>query len=83
MRAPVKAALRLIVRFVDAPDDLGAADFAELRGLGVSERAIEDVLQVSAVFQVITRIADALEFDIPDWRSFKRAGKLLLARGYA
>lgn len=73
----------MIVRFVDEPDDLGPADFAELRGLGVSERAIEDVLQVSAVFNVITRIADALEFDIPGWESFKRAGKMLLARGYA
>lgn len=79
----VKAALRLIVRFVEHINDFGPADFAELRELGVSERAIEDLLEVSAAFSIITRIADALEFAVPDWATFRKRAKLMLLRGYA
>lgn len=82
IRDELKAALRFIVRFVDHPDEIAPADFAEMRELGISEGAIEDVIHISALFNVIARIADALEFDIPDWKSFKRGGKMMLKRGY-
>jgi len=78
----IKAALRLIVRFVDQPEDLGPADFHELRALGVRDEGIEEVLEVAALFNIVTRVADALEFHIPEWEDFKRGAERMLAHGY-
>ena len=43
--------------------------------------ACEELTQALAAFNRITRIADALEFEVPSWQQFLRQGKMLRRRG--
>ena len=57
-------------------------DLACLRRAGVSDRAILDATYVCVGFNIITRIAHALGFQIPAEELFVRAAKLLKIFGY-
>jgi hypothetical protein len=48
----------------------------------VSEQAIEDALYVCAYFNIIDRMADALDFDVPSAEAFSKRADMLLERGY-
>jgi alkylhydroperoxidase family enzyme len=42
---------------------MSAEDLEELRGLGLSEAAIHDAIQVVSYFNYINRVADAIRVD--------------------
>ena len=65
-----------------APAEVGPEDVAPLRAAGVSEQAIEDALVVCALFNIIDRMADALDVAIPSAEGFARTAERLLAHGY-
>ena len=62
--------------------EVGPGDITPLRAVGVSEDAIEDALIVCALFNIIDRIADALDVAIPSAEGFARTAERLLAQGY-
>ena len=68
--APISAQLRTMLSFLAKlslqPDDVSAADLEPVRDAGVSDAAIEDALMVGALFNVMDRIADALDFEVPE-----------------
>ncbi len=78
----VKAALRLIEVFTLHPDDLAPAHIEEARAAGLSDEAIEHVFDVSAMFNMIDRIADSFEFHVLDKEGFDRGAQMLLKFGY-
>lgn len=84
--APVSPKLRAMLGYLETmslrPEQLGADDLAPLRAAGLSDQAIEDAIYVCAAFQIIIRIADALEFHVPDEASFDKAAESMLQRGY-
>ena len=49
----------------------------------VSFEALADAIAIAAIFNIVTRYADALEFIIPTSDEFDRAAGMLLKRGYA
>ncbi len=49
----------------------------------MSDEALEDAIDVCALFNVIDRIADALGFDLPDADYWDRVAPGFLAGGYA
>jgi hypothetical protein len=49
----------------------------------VSDEALEDAIDVCALFNTIDRIADALAFEIPDAEYSHRVAPGFLAGGYA
>jgi hypothetical protein len=51
-------------------------------GEGITPQALEDAIAVAALFNVIGRCADALDYDVPGDTDFDRAAKRLLVRGY-
>ena len=53
-----------------------------MRQTGLSDRAILDAAYVCVGFNIISRIAEALGFDIPSEELFSRAAKLLRVVGY-
>lgn len=57
-------------------------DLAILRRVGVCDRAILDATYICVGFNIITRIADALGFNVPAEELFARAAKLLRIFGY-
>ncbi|MHA7985740.1 hypothetical protein ACX9R5_08025 [Rathayibacter sp. CAU 1779] len=50
---------------------------------GVTRAELEDASAVAALFAIITRYANALDFDIPGAAVFNKAAGMLLRRGYA
>lgn len=65
------------------PFVVGPEDIRPLRAAGVSDQAIEEAIAVCTLFNIINRLADAFEVEIPSEKDFARAGEYLLARGYA
>lgn len=64
------------------PAAVTRADVVPLRAAGLSDEAIEDAIQVTALFNIYDRLADTLEFDIPEPDVFASGAKSLLRRGY-
>ena len=85
--APVSEALRAALGFAERvtvdPDGVSAADVRPLREAGVSREAIDDVVHICAIFATINRVADAVDFAVPDDATEAASAKVLLKRGYA
>ena len=64
------------------PQSLTARDIEPLKAAGLAADAIEDVIQVCALFNMYDRLADSLGFDVPDARAFDMGADNLLKRGY-
>lgn len=57
--------LGFVVKLTDSPERVGPYDLASLRKLGVTERAIIDATYICMGFNIINRIADAMDFKLP------------------
>jgi alkylhydroperoxidase family enzyme len=72
----------LLEKMTLTPLAVGPEDVLPLRAAGVSDRAIEEAIAVCTIFNIINRLADAFEVEIPSDEDFARAGAYLLAGGY-
>jgi hypothetical protein len=72
----------LLEKVTLTPWEIGPGDITPLRAKGVSEQAIEDALVVCALFNIIDRMADALDVAIPTAEGFDRTAERLLEHGY-
>jgi hypothetical protein len=61
---------------------VGPEDAALPYQVGVSEPALRDAVYVCALFNLIDRVADALDFAIPSPEGFRKGAKVLLRFGY-
>lgn len=64
------------------PTHVGPEDIAPLHAAGVSEQAILDALYVCTYFNIIDRIADALDFSVLSPDAFALRADMLLEHGY-
>lgn len=84
--APVREPLRRMLGFLEKltlrPATVTAADIAPLREAGLSDSAIEDAIHSCVLFNIYDRMADTLEFDVPDRDGFAQGAVMLLKRGY-
>lgn len=78
----MRATLGLLEKMTLAPDEIVAEDLIELRAAGLSDRAILDAAYVCMGFNIITRIANALGFNVPPDEVFSRASRYLTLFGY-
>jgi alkylhydroperoxidase family enzyme len=65
------------------PDELTNEDAAAVRAAGVSDEAMVDAIHVAALFNIIVRLADSLDWDVPPWETFLARGEAMLSSGYA
>ena len=79
----LKAALEFIEKVTKAPDEVTAADARPAMRNGISRDELEDAAAIAALFAIVTRYANALDFDIPSPSDFDKAAGTLLRRGYA
>jgi uncharacterized peroxidase-related enzyme len=79
----VKAALAFLEIMTLRPHDLTAGHARAALDAGVSAEALADVIAIGALFGIITRYADALDFALPTPAEFERAADMLLKRGYS
>lgn len=84
--APIDERLRGMIRFLEKvtlePWSVQPEDARAVRRLGVSRQAMEDALVVAFCFNLITRLADAFGWRIPDGAGFEASADSLLAHGY-
>ncbi len=78
----MRETLCLLEKVTLTPFEVGPDDITPLRAAGVSDQAIEDALVVCALFNIIDRIADALDVAIPSAEGFAQTGERLLKHGY-
>ncbi|HJS44260.1 MAG TPA: hypothetical protein VJ755_12365 [Gemmatimonadales bacterium] len=84
--APLDAKLRATLGFLEKltlhPNDVRPADIAPLRAARISDEAIEDAINVCALFNIYDRMADALGWWLPDAGGYAAGGRNLMRRGY-
>lgn len=76
----LKAMLGYLEKLTLAPETIQSADVAAVKAAGISQQAMREAIYVCALFNIIDRLADALNFTIP--ASFTGGAKTLLTRGY-
>ena len=85
-RAPIderlRATLRLLRILTVEPERVDPAAVRTVRAAGVSAEAIRDAIRVCALFNVIDRVADAVQFHVRSPDEFSRDAVMLLKRGY-
>jgi uncharacterized peroxidase-related enzyme len=70
--ARLRATLRFLEILTRTPDTLTAQDARTVLGQGITPQALEDAIAVAALFNVIGRCADALDYQLPGDRDFDR-----------
>jgi uncharacterized peroxidase-related enzyme len=84
--APIEDGLRETLRYlgklINDPAALGADDAARVRAAGVTARALDDAIQVCAIFSVMARFANAMGFE-GSADEFAREAEGLMITGYA
>lgn len=85
--APIPERLRATLSFLEtmtrAPDTLNVRHAQAVFDAGASRTQLSEAAAVAAVFNIITRYADALDFTIPTEREFDKAAGMMLKRGYS
>jgi uncharacterized peroxidase-related enzyme len=84
--APISERLKETLAFLQTmtlrPMQLTVEDARAVLRSGVSRQALTDAIAVAAIFNIVTRYADALDFAMPRPDEFERAANMLLKRGY-
>jgi uncharacterized peroxidase-related enzyme len=84
--APIDAKLRAQLGFLEKltlqPDDVRPRDIEPLRAAGLSDHAIEDAINVCALFNIYDRMADSLGWYLPDAGGYAASAQNLIRRGY-
>jgi uncharacterized peroxidase-related enzyme len=80
---PLRATLAFLETMTTRPGELRAAHAQTAMAAGVTRQQLTDAAAVAAVFNIITRYANALDFAIPTDTEFDKAAGTLLKRGYA
>ncbi len=85
--APIPERLRATLAFLETmtlhPDALDGARAHAAFYAGTSPAQLVDAAAVAAVFNIITRYADALDFAVPTEQEFDKAAGMMLKRGYS
>jgi hypothetical protein len=62
--------------------EVGAEDIEEMRAAGVSDQAIKDAIYVCFCFNVLSRLADAFDFELHTEAILKFASRFMYKLGY-
>jgi alkylhydroperoxidase family enzyme len=85
--APLRPQLAAVLAFLEKltlrPEELSTADAGAARAKGVSDEALRDAITISALFNMIVRLADSLGWDVPSPERFRLRATAMLEGGYA
>jgi alkylhydroperoxidase family enzyme len=83
VRPELHAALAFIEVLTLRPEELSEADAQQAYDAGVSRDALRDVATVCAFFNMITRLADSLGWDVPSPDRLAARAPAMLEGGYS
>jgi len=78
----VTATANLLDALTRDPDSVPRSELTAVRSAGVDDAALIDALYLAFVFNVINRIADALDFGYRSERDRLRGARILRRNGY-
>ena len=85
--APLRPELHAALAFVEVltlrPDEVSPADAEAVFAAGVSRPALRDAATICSLFNMITRLADALGWDVPEWERTLERAPAMLKGGYS
>ena len=85
--APLRPELHATLTFIEVltqrPGELSAADAEAVYAAGVSRQALSDAATICSLFNMITRLADSLGWDVPDSEPLSARAPSMLAAGYS
>jgi alkylhydroperoxidase family enzyme len=85
--APLRPELRATLAFIEVltlrPDELTQADAEAAYAAGVSRDALRNAATVCALFNMITRLADSLGWDVPSSDRLTARAPAMLEGGYS
>jgi hypothetical protein len=79
----LQATLSFLKILTQAPDTLTVEQAGAVLQEGITPETLEDAIAVSVLFNITSRCADALDYQMLDNNGFDRAAKQLLEQGYA
>ena len=79
----MRATLAFIEVLTQRPDELTNTDAEAAYAAGVSREALRDAATVCALFNMITRLADSLGWDVPDSDRLIVRAPAMLEGGYS
>ena len=79
----MRATLAFIEVLTQRPDELTDADAEVAYAAGVSREALRDAATVCSLFNMITRLADSLGWDVPSWERTIARAPAMLEGGYS
>ena len=74
--------LGFLEKYTLHPAEIVPADMQNLLEAGISKQAIQDALYVSAIFQIMNRLADSFDVAVPSPEVFAHSATHMLERGY-
>jgi alkylhydroperoxidase family enzyme len=78
----LRAALGFLETLTLRPAEITTASIKNLRAAGLNDRAIREAIYVGFLFNVLDRIADALDFPLPTEEEARKIGNLAFRLGY-
>jgi alkylhydroperoxidase family enzyme len=82
LRPELAATLAFLEKLTLRPDELEPGDADAVRAAGASTQALRDAATVCALFNMITRLADSLGWDVPAWEALQQRAPAMLEGGY-
>jgi alkylhydroperoxidase family enzyme len=83
LRPELAAVLAFLEKLTLRPDEIGPADADAVRAAGVADDALRNAIEVCALFSMIVRLADALDWDLPSAERLRQRAPAMLEGGYA
>jgi uncharacterized peroxidase-related enzyme len=78
----VSAVLVFLEKMTREPGALAPSDADAVRAAGVSQAALEDAITIGFLFNVINRIANAMDFHVPSPDACAKTAPFLIKKGY-
>jgi len=79
----LRATLGFIEKQTLRPDELTSEDAEAVYATGVSQQALRDAAKVSAMFNMIVRLADSFGWAVPEWDRLIERAPAMLEGGYS
>jgi alkylhydroperoxidase family enzyme len=79
---PLRATLAYLKKLTLTPAEVGPEDVRPMLALGVTRAAVRDATYVCYLFSMYDRMADALDWRVPDADALEVIATRLLSKGY-
>lgn len=80
--ARLQTTLSLLEQMTLRPEEVSEVEIKRALDAGVSHEALDDAIHICFLFNVIVRVADAMDFGVPTKEEAIRNAKIVLKRGY-